>query len=114
MNKKQLITAILSLAAVLEIDIEKEDLNSEKLESLEVKELKVLHSELSEKKAALDEEQNKTNVATKKQEKVVLKFLAPYKRYSNGDIAGFSEDEAKRILAFKPVVAEEYAVKNAG
>lgn len=114
MNKKQLIVAILSLATVLEIDIEKEGLNSEKLESLEVKELKVLHGELSEKKAALDEEKNKTNVATKKQEKVVLKFLAPYKRYSNGDIAGFSSDEAERILAFKPVVAEKHAIDDVG
>ena len=81
MNKKQLITAILSIVTALEIDVEKEGLSVEKLESLEVKQLKVLHGELSERKAALDEQQNKANVATKQQEKVVLKFLAPPNKY---------------------------------
>jgi hypothetical protein len=102
MNKKELIAAIVLLAAALEVEAVTKGLDETAL--------KVLHDELSEKNEAKDKalsEQNTKN-SQSKQEKVVLKFVAPHKRYANGDIAGFDADAAKSILALKPAVAKPY------
>jgi len=103
MNKKQLIAAITLLATALSVEAETKDLDVEALEAL--------HADLTSKKEAFDQEQEKTKEAGEKQDKVVLEFKAPYKRYSNGDVAGFDADVAERILKLKPAVAEEYQPK---
>jgi len=102
MNKKQLIEAILLLATALDKEVITKD--------LDVDALNILHDELVEEKKTLDESlvENESKESLSKQEKVVLKFIAPHKRYANGDVAGFDADAAKDILALKPAVAKPY------
>jgi hypothetical protein len=102
MNKKELIAAIVLLAAALGVEVVTKGLDETAL--------KDLHDELSEEKEAKDRAlaEQKTKNSQSKQEKVVLKFVAPHKRYANGDIAGFDADAAESILALKPAVAKPY------
>jgi hypothetical protein len=92
MNKKQLLSAISVLSIALSVEVE--------VANLDVPDLEKIHDDLTAKKEAI-----------KKQEKVVLVFKGPYKRYSNGDIAGFNADVAERILKLKPAIAVEYQPK---
>ena len=46
--------------------------------------------------------------AAKEQLTVTLKFNGPYKAWTNGDIASFSEGKAADILALTPSPAELY------
>ena len=97
MNKKQLIVAILALAAELHREVITKDLDEPAL--------KLLHEELVAEKSQAEQI---TAELFSKQEKAVLKFNAPYKRYANGDVAGFDTDVAIKILALKPSVADIY------
>lgn len=98
MNKKQLIAAILLLATTLDKEVN--------LKGLSDDDLNTLHDELVAEKKSLDEEKTKESLS--KQEKVVLEFIAPHKRYANGDVAGFDTEIAENILALKPAVAEVF------
>ncbi len=102
MNKKDLIAAIVLLATALDVEAVTKGLDETAL--------KALHHELSEKKEAMDKTlaEQITKNSQLKQEKVVLEFVAPHKRYANGDIAGFDADAAESILALKPAVAKPY------
>jgi hypothetical protein len=105
MNKKQLLVAIAALALDLKFVLPA-DVNA-----LNVNDLETLHAKLTAEKEALEQANDNSKVAIDKQAKVVLEFKAPYKRYSNGDIAGFSADVSKNILALKPGVAVLYKTK---
>jgi hypothetical protein len=102
MHKKQLTESIVLLARALK----KEVVTS----NLDVDALTTLHEKLSVENSAQDEALSMLNnhATLSKQAKVVLKFSAPYKRYANGDVAGFDTDVAKSILALKPPVAKAY------
>jgi len=106
MNKKELIADIVILATALKIEVVTKDLDVEALSKL--------HDELTVEKTAMDKalanEQSKESKS--KQEKVVLEFTSPYKRYANKDIAGFDAEIADRILALKPSVAVKYKEKS--
>lgn len=97
-NKKQLIAAVVLLTADLGVEAS--------TEGLEVKELEALHEQLTAQKAVQDELGEKQN-----SERLVLEFKKPYKRYSNGDVAGFSAKVGGDILKLKPAVAVEYVEK---
>lgn len=55
-------------------------------------------------------EENQTQKIEKedKPEIIAIHFILPYKIYAVGDIAGFSKEQAEKILALKPSVAEAY------
>ncbi len=56
---------------------------------------------MAKKNQDVDKEVNKPK-------RTVIEFIKPYKRYSNGDIAGFDPKVAKGILELEPAVAEAY------
>ena len=49
-------------------------------------------------------EQTKKAEAAPKTDKVVVTFVKPWSRYSRGDVAGFSADEAERLINGKGAV----------
>lgn len=106
MNKKELVAAILLVASELEKEVVTQGLDMEALTTL--------HNELvAAKNEALSKGQDeKDKTSFQVQDKVVLQFTAPHKRYSNGDIAGFSVKESEQILALKPAVAKTYQETN--
>ena len=57
---------------------------------------------------AAQAEADKAAKAESKSELVGLVFHAPYKAWSNGDIAGFTKSKAKDILSLKPCPAKLY------
>jgi hypothetical protein len=102
MHKKQVIESIMLLARALNKDVVTKDLG--------VDALTALHEKLLVEKCTQDEALSMISDqgALSTQAKVVLTFIAPHKRYSNGDVAGFDADVAKSILALKPPVAKAY------
>ena len=49
-------------------------------------------------------EPTKKDESTPKTDKVVITFTKPWSRYSRGDVAGFSADEAERLVKGKVAV----------
>jgi hypothetical protein len=138
MNKKQLTESIMLLAKALKKEVVTSNLDVDALTTLHEKlsteknaedealtalhdnflgetsaqaeQLAALHEKLSVKKSVQNEALSMISdqAALSTQAKVVLTFIAPHKRYSNGDVAGFDADVAKSILDLKPPVAKAY------
>ena len=64
----------------------------------------------AEKAAQLEEDKAQSSALTKQPSNglIGLKFHAPYKAWSNGDIAGFTETKAAEILGLNPSPAKLY------
>lgn len=78
--------------------VQKNDLTPEQKAAQEAEEQTKLEAE---EKARLEAEEEAKREAAKKanhKDKVVVTFVAPYSRYSRGDVAGFEAAEAERLV----------------